>query len=364
MNLHLSQAAAIEYIENHAACRREKAMAVIEEVRVMCTIAPLAMDKAVDAIKAHARIALHFHPDRISRNGYAVAESLLNSGCYLGQFETGISNGLLSPTSGGPRDLWENSLFGGAYASTNATAPERPKYGALDLMRHSDGPSPRFGSCYFLLKPAVSARATFTYLDSHRNPDERGTLRTFEPILAALMLECFERNYALGEKDITPARLIDHLSGMLEAPYLNFAEKPPARNLNHYIEAQIHGKIQLQEDVERLVVDPSFQNTPIGALLGQLCEKFAIQLCWHRGFQLPVSGVPLDFRGPTMPLLAQHVAINGWVDAYALGLAAEELHTHPEKWQARGTYAQCLQELKLLWHVLVQFGGPFESQRA
>src|SRR5690606_7791400 len=133
--------------------------------------------------------------DRITRNKSSVAESMLSSGYYSNQFETGLSNGMLSPFLGGPRDMWENSLFGGAYALANVTAAERPKYGALDLMRHSDGPSPRFGSCYFLLKPAVSTRATFTYMDSHRNPDERGTLNIFEPILAALMEECFERHY-------------------------------------------------------------------------------------------------------------------------------------------------------------------------
>jgi hypothetical protein len=72
-----------------------------------------------------------------------------------------LASALASPT-------WRR-LFGGAYHCDDATNAQRPKYGALDLMRHPDGPAPRFGSCYFLLKPAVAARCTFTYLDSHKS---------------------------------------------------------------------------------------------------------------------------------------------------------------------------------------------------
>ena len=33
------------------------------------------------------------------------------------------------------------------------------------------------------------------------------------------------------------------------------------RNLNHYIEAQVHGDVILSEDVDYLVADPSFSST-------------------------------------------------------------------------------------------------------
>jgi hypothetical protein len=131
---------------------------------------------------------LHFHPDRVDNQGRSVAQSLLECGYYRNQFETGVSNGKLSPHQGGPRDQWENQLFGG-YAATGIGSAERPKYGALDLLRHPDGPAPRFGSCYLVLKPAVCGRCTFSYLDSHRNPAERGTLAVFEDIFAALLTE-------------------------------------------------------------------------------------------------------------------------------------------------------------------------------
>jgi hypothetical protein len=131
-----------------------------------------------------------------------------------------------------------------------------------------------------------------------------------------------------------------------------------ARNLNHYIEAQIHGLLHLERDVERLVADPSFQNQTMGELLQTLCVKNNIALCWHHGFQIKVADVPSDFRGPTMPSLAQRIARQGSVDASLIGQAAIDVKRNPHQWRDRGTSEQCLQELKLLWHVLVQYGTP------
>ena len=96
---------------------------------------------------------------------------------------------------------------------------------------------------------------------------------------------------------MTPTRLIHHLLDNLERPFIDFADKEPARNLNHYIEAQIHGEISLKEDVEVLVADPSFKGTDVGRVLEEICLKYAIDLYWHIGFVLMVDEVPMDFRG-------------------------------------------------------------------
>ncbi|HEX8528386.1 MAG TPA: DUF3626 domain-containing protein [Cytophagales bacterium] len=229
MHLTHAQEAAIRYVEKYASTRRERAKEAIEEVRAMSNIPPAQLAQALRAIKTHARVVLHFHPDRLDNQGLTVAESMLTCGSYRNQFETGVSNGKLSPLPGGPRDTWENQLFGGRYGATGIAPGERPKYGALDLMRHPDGPAPRFGSCYLVLKPEVSARCTFSYLDSHRSPAERGTLAVFEDILAALLTECFERNYALGEHHLSPAALTVRLESTLPLPYADPARGTPAR---------------------------------------------------------------------------------------------------------------------------------------
>jgi hypothetical protein len=57
-----------------------------------------------------------------------------------------------------------------------------------------------------------------------------------------------------------------------------------------------------------------------------------------------------------MPSLAARVARNGFIDAEAIGRGLWELSRDPGAWKERGTYAELLQELKLLWHILVRFG--------
>ncbi|GIO01674.1 hypothetical protein J5TS2_23420 [Brevibacillus halotolerans] len=104
-------------------------------------------------------------------------------------------------------------------------------------MLHPDGPAPRFGSCYFLLSPKVSYRCAYTYLDSHQDSKERGTYDEFDDILSAIFKDAFLQEYAIGEKDLTPRKLIDHLLYKLERPFKDFSKCKPSQNLNHYIEA-------------------------------------------------------------------------------------------------------------------------------
>ena len=125
----------------------------------------------------------------------------------------------------------------------------------------------------------------------------------------------------------------------------------PGRNLDFYIEAQIHGPISLERDVELLVADPSYDGDPT---LERLCQQYPIELRWHGGFRLKSEETPVDFRGPDMPSLAARLGAE--VDARTLGLAAQSLRTDPARWSDRGTSEEVLQEIKRLWHVLVRYG--------
>jgi hypothetical protein len=355
-----SQTAAIEHVTQYAKLRKDKALETIKEILQMSDITQELFDSAVEKIKKNARVALHFHPDRLTPKLESVAQDLLTNGLYKSQFETFLSNGKVAPHSGGPRDQWEKLLFGGAYNLATSTNTQRPKYGALNLMLHPDGPSPRFGSCYFLLAPTVSRRCTYTYLDSHRNPAEKGTFAEFDDIVAALLQEVFERDSALGQS-LTPTRLINHLRANLEMEFSDPSDKQPVRNLNHYIEAQVHGDVSLKEDVDVLVSDPSFKNTPIGEIFERICAKYNIRLFWHSGFALSIAQVPSDFRGNKMPSLARRIAKKDYIDVSIIGSAAAELNRKPDIWKDRGNYEEVLQELKLLWHVLVKYGEPLQT---
>ena len=354
------QQLALDYITNYAKNHNREANELINHILKMSNIPSTVFRTAVLNLKNYARIGIHFHPDRPDSTMKNVAEALLEQGIYKSQFETLISNGSVSALPGGERDLWEKRMFGGAYQTEGTTSHQRPKYGALNIMLHSDGPAPRFGSCYFLLYPKVSTRSTFTYLDSHQEPKEKGTYEEFNLILAALLEETFSREFAIGERDLTPTKLIDHLLVNLQKGVITDEKKEPKRNLNHYIEAQVHGDISLKEDVEVLVADPSFKDTNIGTTLEELCLKYSIELLWHRGFVLQAVEVPSNFRGSAMPSLAARIAQNNCINAAIIGCAVMDLYRNPQNWIDRGSFREVLQELKLLWHVLVRYGKPYD----
>jgi len=319
----------------------------------------------------HARIVLHFHPDRFGLKSTTVAEALLDGGVYRNQFETGLSSGSVSAFPGGERDAWENSLFGGAYHADGVTNPERPKYGALELVRYPDGPIPRFGSCYFVLRQDVAKRTSFTFMGSedYRATERLGTIGRMHSVMAALLAEIEQGGVAsppwppyraptLGVVKLTIPRLLRILHELAQ-PRKDPAIGKAGRVLDTEIEAQLHGPIDLYRDVELLVVDPSFAVSATGAVLRELAQRYDIPLRWHCGFRLAVRDVPDDFRGPAMPRLARRIAgTDGTLDAAVIGRAAASLHQQPEAWRDWGSREDALQHLKQLWHVLVHYGSP------
>ena len=134
----------IDVVRNRQADARTRAKRILRNAG--CT--PLMLDTAMDCVRRHARVVLHFHPDRIGVKPMTVAEALLEDGQYCSQFETGLSSGGLTAYPGGPRDEWERALFGGAYHRHESTIGERPKYGALELIRYPVGTSEQvFRTC-------------------------------------------------------------------------------------------------------------------------------------------------------------------------------------------------------------------------
>lgn len=74
------QRAALEHIRQHSAARREVAQETIAHLLEMSNIAQEDFPQALSSIQSHARVALHFHPDRLSQNLTSVADLLLTDG--------------------------------------------------------------------------------------------------------------------------------------------------------------------------------------------------------------------------------------------------------------------------------------------
>jgi hypothetical protein len=160
----------------------------------------------------------------------------------------------------------------------------------------------------------------------------------------------------LGVKGLTVTGLLERLARELALPRANPSIGAAGRVLDTGIEAQVHGPIDVNRDVERLVADPSFVGTAAGDNMNKLAQKCSFPLDWHGGFWLPIADIPDDFRGPAIPRLAKRIASNGKVDAATLGAAQQSLILQPEDWQGWGDPAEILQQLKQLWHVLVHYG--------
>lgn len=267
------------------------------------------------------RVNLHFHPDRLLA-GRTVLEHLGADRTYRSQYETGTSNGGLTAHPGGDRWLWEHRIFGGAYDA--APAAERPKYGALNHRRRSVGAAPRFGSAHLRLHPHVRDRTTFSFPDS-----------VFEPT-----------SFATADRfDLFP--LVDAFDAV---PRTDLLEATEGGLLDDYIEAHVHGVLDLGRDVEALVLDPCYRDT----VIEDQARGLDIPVEWHDGFCVTTDVVRRhpDFRGPRTVEVAEAVAVGGRLDARIIGEAVR-----------RGEHD--LQDLKKVWHCTARYGWHWDrSERS
>jgi hypothetical protein len=246
------------------------------------------------------RVTMHFHPDR-SPGNRPILVRMAEEGVYRSQFVTGTSNGGLTAHPGGDRWRWESRIFAGAY--DEAVADHRPVYGALNYRRDPIGGAPRFGSSYFRLTAEVLARATFCYPDSSTDPSAFG--------------------------------VADHCA------LIELAEAEDLDALDGHIEAQIHGPVRFDRDVEALVLDPSYCGTAVESA----AHRLSCPIEWHPGFRLGVDELQRhpSYRGQEYVDLGTEIAVDGLLNPRIIGDAART-----------GRYA--LQDLKKVWHCLARFG--------
>lgn len=253
------------------------------------------------------RVTLNFHPDRPGRD-QPILDALAAGGIYHSQFVTGTSNGGLTAHPDGDRWRWESRMFGTAY--DDADNHTRPVYGALNFRHKPAGAAPRFGSAHLRLTAATLARTTFCYPDS-----------VFEPT-----------NFAVAD----------------QMSLIPLAEADNADDLDDYIEAQVHGPVRLDTDVEALVLDPSYRGTEIEAAAARL----PCPVEWHPGFRLTVADLRRrpEYRGPEYVELGTRIAVDGHLDPQIIGVAARTRHHDP-------------QALKRVWHYVARFGAPSDNDR-
>jgi Protein of unknown function (DUF3626) len=250
------------------------------------------------------RVTLNFHPGRLV-GGVPVLGALARDGVYRSQFVTRTGNGGLTAHPGGDRWRWEQRLFGGHY--DDRAAVERPVYGALDRRPAGYGGAPRFGSAHLRLVPDTLSRATFCYPDSHADPDDVAVAST-----VGALLERADRER--GSRD----------------------------PLDDYVEAQVHGTVRLDRDVEAVVLDPCYR----GTVVEDAARTLPCAVEWHGGFRLGVDRLDEheDYRGPQAVALARRLAGDGVLT--------------PDVLDAAIVAGYDAQRVKHVWHVLARVGPP------
>lgn len=296
----------------------------------------------------HNSITLNFHPDRFSNNGKMVIENINSQGLYKGQFQTGTTNGGKTAYKGGDRYHWEEALFQSAYPEDSM---ERPKYGALNLLKYLDGASVRFGSSFFTLKHEVMDRCTFSYGDSSTHPVTLSTGDTFECVLVDLFKDVLENQKILNM--MVPS-VQEALAVLM---FKRDSLKNMGRNLDYCIESHVHGDVSLLDDVESFYLDSSYKNTEIEEISYDMCRKYGVNLEWIPVRELEVKDIDVFFRGPKILKLAKTIdkvctECSGTLNAKLLGDASRDSELNFANWEHIGSKDEVFQYLKQLWHTL------------
>ena len=285
-----------------------------------------AQQRALDAVRrrsaaragarmpaAPGAIHIHFHPDWLA-GGAPVIEQLAGNGRYLSQFESGISNGSLSPQPGGARWQWEHDRFAGAY--DDAPASERPVYGAVDLapLGHASpcghGAAPRFGSAWLQLHESACARSSFCDPDSYWQPQHTGLWHHMD----------WQRLQCLALPD----------------------------PLDHYVEAQVHGGLLLARDVATIVLDPSFAGTAVV----DAAQRCGVAVRLHAGYRFTAAMLDdaAQYRGPAIADALRDM-LGRFADTDSHALTPASLGQA----QRSGRYEG--QVLKQAWHCIARFAS-------
>lgn len=154
----------------------------------------------------------------------------------------------------GKRNQVEKEVFGfddDPYSS--AQEADRPRYAAANLGSVAKGASPYYGTSYLVLNESVKDRATYSQKDTFSGITNLGTKDYLEGIIA----------------EMTPDKIKQILAMM--------SKEKGSRELaqNEHIELHIHGPVDWQKDVAKIVIDQSVVEKD--SALDERIRKFASQ---------------------------------------------------------------------------------------
>jgi len=229
-------------------------------------------------------------------------------------------------------------------------------------MNYLDGASAGFGSCFFTLKHHVMERCTFTYGDSVTNPDIFGTKNSFYGIFRAILINAKENKQFFNNKNyFTVKDLIDYLLSLRKEMPTEMSNNFDVYIPIQYIEAQVHGEINLFNDVDCFYIDESFKDTEINEQAEGISELYDIKIFWIPERKIHVKDIGDEFWGPIISVLARKIIskfniADEYINAEIIGRASRDSMLSPDEWADLGNELEVFQYMKYLWRTVVYCG--------
>lgn len=211
-------------------------------------------DNVDQVIEFAQQAGLTMHVPLIRRN---LVDIFMKDPHLKNLFEVGHSGGCSVVSS---RSSWETALFNGMYDEVEPA--ERVRYGAYNIDRNPKGVlgARNYGDVFLVFDEAVKKRTTIVYGDSSGH----------------------SQRLHMG----SPKHLINILCYVTEPVLLTILEQVCPKDLNDpkvnftqygYIEAQIHGELRLDRDVDALAIF-SKMNVEHLEQIQVLCDKYDIRI--------------------------------------------------------------------------------------
>lgn len=184
------------------------------------------LEKVIDYIQNQVQVTINISTQTILK--HVIYDDHIKNGYEIGRFNAAGNCG---------RTGWENNLFNKEY--TGAEAIERVKYGSLNIFGNKTGTAAAvgYGDAFFLLRKEVNDRISFVNGDSAAMMLHICTFKHCVPLMVHLSDEYLKA-------------IISHVTNKTQNKTQNNSQN---QNFN-YIEAQIHGDVRLDIDIEKLVI--------------------------------------------------------------------------------------------------------------
>ena len=339
---------AIKNVEDYASGNNEQSLRAIRGLLKRYKMENIDIDAFIDKI-FNKKITINFHPDLLTEEDNLVLESFLEEGVYQNQFVTKISNGHLSVQNDDRRDKWEKDIF---CLEMPLPANQRPKYGGLNVFNYLDGASPKYGSCYFELNESITSRCTFLIADTQGEMRKKGTRNSFYTLLLSVILEIIKTGQLFGKKYSNVTEFFADMNNN----YIDTQREMGGNVLDYGLEAQIHGTVDFDRDIDFMYIDQSYVGSVVHDLSEEISRRYKIYIKWIPERRVTVDKILHNCSDEELKLLLKEllkISPINYINAKILGYIRILLRDNKKHWLKYADETQWNRCLRKIWRMIL-----------